>query len=174
MATLPEIKETLQQAVLAAYQVEHKEYADNWRNIETKAQGNAAVTGIFIAGVVAFLTKGITLSDLDRVFIIFATLALALSIIFSILALRTRDVPVPPLGSFMDYTVKRLVLITDVVDFHERYQRFDEEHFNRWRIAMDKTAVGLRKKADQLWYAQVLLVSAILTFAITILVKAVS
>lgn len=171
MATISETKETLRKAVLDSYRDEYKEYADNWRNLETKAQGNVAVAGIFIAGVFAFITKtDSALNEIEKFFFFLAIGFLVSSVIFSIFVLRTRSVPVPPLGSFMDYTVKRL-LVVDNADFHERLQRFGSDHFNTWRKVMAETEKAIRLKADRLWIAQILLMGAILTVAILTFIK---
>ena len=44
----------LHQKVLDPYQAEYKDLFDAWKNIETKAQGAATTSGIFLAAAFAF------------------------------------------------------------------------------------------------------------------------
>ncbi len=174
MPTISEKKESLKQTVLDSYREEYKDYADNWRNLETKAQGNIAVAGIFIAGVFAFLTKGnYTPNEYDRFLLLLSIGFLVASIVASIFVLQTRTVKVPPLGSFVDYQIKRILKVDDA-DFHERVRRFGLEHFNKWREVMDAMDKTVQSKADRLWIAQILLMAAILSIALLTFIKVVA
>jgi hypothetical protein len=171
MATISEAKESLKKVVLESYLDEYKEYVANRRNLETKAQGNVAIAGIFIAGIFAFITKSdFGHNDFERLFVLLAMLFLVSSIVFSILVLRARTVPLPPLGSFTDYSVKRLLQVEDT-EFHERLRRFSSDHMNRWRMVITKVDKETNLKADRLWIAQVLLVIAILSAALMAIIK---
>ncbi|MDQ3474098.1 MAG: hypothetical protein M3447_10210 [Acidobacteriota bacterium] len=57
MVTDLEIRETWRKATLDAFLDEYREQTETWRSLETKAQGNIAVAGIFVAGSLAYITK---------------------------------------------------------------------------------------------------------------------
>lgn len=174
MATISESKESLIKAVLESYLDEYKESIANRKNLEAKAQGNVAIAGIFIAGIFALITKSDShLNEVERFFLLIAMGFLVSSIVFSILVLQARTVPLPPLGSFIDYSVKRLLQVDDI-DFHERLQRFSNNHLNRWRKVMSKVDTEVKLKASRLWIAQVLLVAAILSAALLAIIKVAS
>jgi hypothetical protein len=50
-----EPREVLLRDALDAYQKEYRELIDKWRNLEGKAQGVVTVSGIFLAGMFAFI-----------------------------------------------------------------------------------------------------------------------
>lgn len=171
MATIASAKESLGKLVLESFFDEYREYTENWRSLETKAQGNIAIAGIFVAGVFAFLTKSGSTPDVyERFFLLIAIFLLIFSVIFAMLVLRTRIVPIPPLGSFMDYSARHLLLLAES-EFPERFRRFNSDHTNTWREVISKTTKSLRSKAFYLWIAQVLLMSAIISVAILAVIK---
>lgn len=171
LPTITETKEHLRKSTIDAYYDEYKEYANYWRNLEAKSQGNVAVAGIFIAAAFTVITKTEPqLSEVERLLLLLSVGFLFMSVIFSILVLRIRRIPAPPLGSFADYTVKRL-LEADDAEFHERLRRFRNDHVNKWRSVMARTAKAVQLKADRLWVAQVLLILAVLMVAALAAVK---
>lgn len=174
LPTITETKEHLRKSTIDAYYDEYKEYANYWRNLEAKSQGNVAVAGIFIAAAFTVITKTEPqLSEVERLLLLLSVGFLFMSVIFSILVLRIRRIPAPPLGSFADYTVKRL-LEADDAEFHERLRRFRNDHVNKWRSVMARTAKAVQLKADRLWVAQVLLILAVLMVAALAAVKIIS
>jgi len=174
MADVDSTKESLQKLVLESFYEEYREYSENWRNLETKAQGNIAIAGVFVGGVFAFLTKSGSTPDVYERFILLITITLLiLSVIFAMQVLRTRIVLVPPLGSFMDYSVKHLLEV-DETEFAERVRRFNRDHVKKWREVMQKTSTSLHSKASYLWIAQILLMIAIFAIAILTIKKAVT
>jgi len=171
LASLTQTKDSLRQLVIDAYRDEHGERIANWRNVETKAQGNVAVAGIFIAGVFAFITKsGEALTHYENFILLIAVLFLISSVIFSILVLQIRTIPEAPLGSFLDYTVKRLLPL-DPDEFFERVSTFNAEHSKEWRTVTNETIKILQLKADRLWIAQRLLVIAISSVALATVIR---
>lgn len=171
MPTISETKESLRKSAIDAYRDEYKEYANFWRNLEAKAQGNITVTGIFIGGIFVLITKSESrISEPERFFLLLSIGLLFLSVIFSVLVLKTRNIPAPPLGSFMDYSVKRLLEVEDA-DFHERVRRFNNDYFNKWQGVTTQMVKALRLKASRLWAAQILLMVAILTVSMLAAVR---
>lgn len=168
--TAAETKQGLWESTIDAYYDEYKEYANYWRNLETKAQGSITVAGIFIAGAFALITKAGAPSETERAFLLFAVGFLLASVIFSILALKIRRIPAPPLGSFMDHSVSRLVELGDA-EFNKRLGRLKVEHVNKWRSVMKRTTEAIKLKAERLWVGQLLLIMAVLTVAVLVSVK---
>jgi hypothetical protein len=165
LATISETKQTLRKSVVESYREEYKEYANYWRNLEAKAQGNVAVAGIFIAGSFAFITRADpTLNVAERFFLLLSMGVLFLSVVFSVLVLKIRRLPAPPLGSFADYSVRH-ILEVNAASFHERLRRFNNDHLNMWRNVTRQMVQALQVKADRLWVAQYLLITAILIVA---------
>jgi hypothetical protein len=174
MNNIIEAKEKLRKILLDLYQEEYNEYAVNRRNLETKAQGNVAIAGIFIAGLFAFITKtDYHPNHIESFLLLLVLVFLVSSIIFSVLVLQTGRVPIPPLGSFAGYSVKRLLQI-DETDFDERLRRFSGDRIYIWRTVIDKIDKGVKVKAKRLWIAQVLLMAAILSVALLAIIEVVN
>src|ERR1043165_7035429 len=92
--TISEAKESLKRTVLDSCYDEYKEYVANRRSLETKAQGNVGIAGIFIAGVFAFITKSdFPRNEVERIILLTALGFLVSSVVFSILVLQARTVP---------------------------------------------------------------------------------
>lgn len=86
MATFEETRESLRKVTLDAYRDEYNQDTETWRSLETKAQGNIAVAGIFIAGSLAYLTKSdLRLEHHEEIFLLIAIVCLIVSVILSIL-----------------------------------------------------------------------------------------
>jgi hypothetical protein len=171
LSTISQAKDSLRKLVLEAYRDEHKEYVANWRNLETKAQGTVAVAGIFIAGVFAFLTKSdASITQYENFLLLMAVGFLVSSVISSVLVLKTRKFPQPPLGAFVDHSVKYLLPVDDST-FFERLERFNVEYPETWRVVIKETEKIVRLKADRLWIAQILLVFAISSVALATVIK---
>jgi hypothetical protein len=114
IASAGKVKETLLKLVIESYRDGYKELADAWRNLETKAQGNIAISGIFIGGVFAYIQKvDPQLQQNEKVLLGLAAFFLVVSVIFSVISLKIRTVPAPPLGGFVDK------LVTDLIECAE-------------------------------------------------------
>jgi hypothetical protein len=99
MTALQGIGATLRDATLVAYLEEYKELTETWRSLESKAQGNIAVAGIFIAGSLAYLEKlSPQLQRHEQVFLLIAIACLIVSVILAILALKTQTITPPTAG----------------------------------------------------------------------------
>lgn len=171
MAKVAKTKKSLGKHVVESFFDEYKEHTENWRSLETKAQGNIALAGVFVAGVFAFLTRsGATPDAYERFILLITIFFLISSVIFAMLVLKTRIAPVPPLGSFMDYSARHLLLVSES-EFLERIGRFNSDHVIKWREVIGKTNESIRSKALYLWIAQVLLMIAIISIAILSAIK---
>jgi len=155
-----EKKAELRDKALQASYDEYKEQVAAWRNLDTKAQGNVTVAGIFIAGIFTYLSK-FTLAGLAEAgFLLLALLSLVGCVLLSLFVLRVRDVPPHYLGAFMRWMVKTLKGKTD-----EAFQRYlpllYEDHAELWHESYEKFAKKNKHKGDLLWATQLLLIFAI-------------
>ena len=95
---------------LDSFKEEHRELSDTWRHIETKAQGTAAIAGIFVASVFAFIRfLSEDSAQIEKVLLVFALFFLGLSILFSIAALWVREVTAAPVGDTLHKLVSDLL-----------------------------------------------------------------
>lgn len=161
------IKETLPNKVVEAYSNAYKELTDNWRALETKAQGNIAIAGIFIGGAFAFIQKiGPNLILAEKVGLITALVFLTLSVLFAVRALRVQIVPAPFFGEFVEGSVRRLLEITDEAEFNRRFINFVNDHAAKWQNILIEVNEQLRDKAANLKNAQRFLIAAILAVSL--------
>jgi hypothetical protein len=160
--TLVQAKESLLKAVLDSYQEEYKRIINNWNRLETKAQGSVAIAGIFIAGAFAYLRENIALMQCyQKIMLGAGIICLLIAVLFSILALRIRQLPVPPMGKYVDRLVCDLLTINDK-ELFERIPLLIKDQISGWRQARDGLLDSNSRKAKNVWIGQILLVVAIL------------
>lgn len=161
------IREFLRKTLLDSYQDEYKEISDIWRVLETKAQGNIAIAGIFIAGAFAFIGK----IERQTFWLEKELLFLVISVVFSVLVLKVRQVYFPPMGGFIDQMFIDHLKITNDDELLARFPRFINDQAKAW----EKVKINLERqnklKARFLGFAQWFLLIAILTVALATLLK---
>jgi amino acid transporter len=167
LTNLKTIQESLRNATLAAYVEEYKEQTETWHNLESKAQGNIAVAGIFIAGSLAFLEKlgAQQLQQYEKVFLVIAIVCLIISVILAIFTLKTQTIDAPPLGSFVGHYTTRLLKLDAEAKLLVYLESFFNEHVSQWKVVMDQMREANAFKARYLWAAQRWLIAAILAVA---------
>lgn len=173
IASAGKVKETLLKLVIESYRDGYKELADAWRNLETKAQGNIAISGIFIGGVFAYIQKVDPQLQLnEKVLLGLAAFFLVVSVIFSVISLKIRTVPAPPLGGFVDKLVTDLIeCAEDDGDLITRIPALCYDQISGWRDVEIKVVESIRLKARSLKGAQIFLTVAILTVGLLTLLK---
>lgn len=160
----------LREKALTASYDEYKELVAAWRNLDTKAQGNATVAGIFIAAAFTYLTKFTLDGRVEAGILLLALLCLVGCVLLSLGVLRVRNVPPHYLGGFMRRTVANLKGKTDE-DFRGYLPLFYEEHADLWHDSSQKFAAANRRKGKLLWAAQVSLIAAILSAALLVALR---
>ena len=167
------VKETLLKLVIDSYRDGYKELADAWRNLETKAQGNIAISGIFIGGVFAYIQKvDPQLQQNEKVLLGLAAFFLVVSVIFSVISLKIRTVPAPPLGGFVDKLVTDLIeCAEDDGDLITRIPALCYDQISGWRDVEIEVIESIKLKARSLKGAQIFLTVAILTVGLLTLLK---
>ena len=125
----------LEQAV-ESYREEYRELAQDWHALDTKAQGSIAVAGIFLAGTFAFI-RNLTATDATGflVLLVVTVIALLAAVLFGILALRIREVLVPPLGEQYKTLVDDLARAGDLDTNDDRFTNFLNDECGRWHEA---------------------------------------
>ena len=175
MEDASKIREFLRKTLLDSYRDEYKELADIWRGLETKAQGNIAIAGIFIAVVFAFIREAGQQSYwAERACLGLALIFLVISVIFSIMVLRVRQAPFPPMGGFVDKMFIDHLNIKDDAELLERLPLLINDQAKAWRQVKEMVVTSNKSKARNLWAAQVFLLAAILTFATLTLLRIIS
>lgn len=138
-----------------AFREEYKELSENWRHLDTKAQGNIAISGILLAAAVAFLgrTHGVPCVA-ERVLIVLAIANLALTIVLAVICLRVRWVEGPP------HFGARQQMVSDLMQAEEQTARASRlgdllnEEISQWTASNHETRVAVESKAKVLAWAQ--------------------
>ena len=165
MATSQETRETWRKTTLDAFRDEYREHSEIWRSLENKAQGNIAVAGIFVAGSLAYLTKSdVKLYPHEVIFLLAAVVCLIVSVVLSILTIKTQEITPPPLGSFVNHFT-RVLLGMDPICFKGFLATFYADHANQWIKVIAELRESNETKAQLLWRAQEFLIAAILAVA---------
>ena len=172
MSNVSEIHERMRKAALDAYLEEYKQLKETWRSIETKAQGSIAVSGIFIAGALAFLTKQESqLRCPDKLLLFIGLACLIASVILAILVLRTLVTTVPPLGNVVGPYAMGMVSVPEEADLLLHTDAFFTDLVSRWDNIINEVSNTNEAKADTLWSAQLFLIFAIIAVAVLALLK---
>jgi hypothetical protein len=156
-------------ALEASYD-EYKELTGTWRTLDTKAQGNITVAGIFVAAAVAYLTKFERPGLGEKFFLLFAVVFLVICIILSVIALLIRDVPPHYLGGFMREMVKDLEGAT-AEELKVYLPAFYNLHANLWGSTSQKLSDANNVKGECLLLSQGSLLLAIFSAAALVVLK---
>jgi hypothetical protein len=161
--------ELREKALVASYD-EYKELTGAWRNLDTKAQGNITVAGIFIAGAFGYLTKFTEPVAFEAVTLSLTVVSLVLCVVLSVLALRVREVPPHYLGDFMREMVGNLEDKTDE-EFREYLPAFYTIQAKGWGESSKELIAANESKGRRLWQAEVCLITAILLAAVLVVFR---
>jgi hypothetical protein len=88
-------------------------------------------------------------------------ICLLISVAFSIMALRIRKLPAPPMGEYLDRVVCDLLQVKDS-ELLERIPLLVQDQITGWRIVRKGLGDSNLCKAKNIWIGQILLVVAIL------------
>ena len=170
MATDSNPRQTLLTDALGQYRAEYALLADRWKVLETKAQGTAAIAGIFVAGVFA-ITR-----DLDEATPFYelwllagVILLLTTAILFAVRALFIRNLVDPPAGSQLEQVAMDVVTLDDE-QFADHLPAVYSEQFTVWREANEALRHAVVAKAVAVWRGQLVLAAAVLLMAMVCLV----
>lgn len=138
-----------------AFREEYKELSENWRHLDTKAQGNIAISGILLAAAVAFLGRAQTVPCVaERVLSVLAIANLALTIVLAVISLRVRWVEGPPHFGATQQMVSDLLRAEDQAARSSRLADLLNEEISQWATCNDESRVAVDSKARVLSWAQ--------------------
>jgi hypothetical protein len=155
---------------LETYREEYRELSDNWRNLDTKAQGLGAIAGIFLAAVFAWgRNLPADFGPVQRWMLVAAIVLLVVTIAFAVLALHVRMVAAPPLG---DETAN---MVTDILQKHKveempaRLVAFYNDQIEPWKDTNEDTRRHCLSKAFRIQVGQVaVLLAAVIVAALAV------
>lgn len=157
-------------SVITAAKENYAEQSAIWRDLERKAQGNIAVCGVLLAGILAFIRMFLTENLIQvpvlqsGVFWVFAPwvfkFVLTISIVYlfkSILlalqVLNVRECDSPPHAGAIQDMVTDLLDAGDVAD-PQRVCNLHYDQIASWSVANNSVADANAVKASDLWRAQ--------------------
>jgi len=167
-----ELKHKLFISLLDAHSNEYRHLLEVWRDLERKAQGVIAISGVFLAAAFAFVRQiDCGTQDIEKVLLCIAIVLLVTSVLISVLVLRIREVRIPPGGEFINNLVDDILKIDESSVSSERYSGFI---FDQVRISHDvneEMSNANESKAKHLWRAQLSVICAIGVVAITTIIS---
>jgi len=151
----------LREVVLGAYQAEAKSLVDSWGILEGKAQASASITGVFIAGALAFAHDLSTQrGNVFNTLFVIAILLLVVSAICAVWALSIRSIVAPPSGGDVEELVTDLLRVSTAGDTDERYVNYLQDLARRWQRSLTSYRTANQTKAEWIARAHGLLICA--------------
>lgn len=188
-------KPAVLQVVLDAYRTGYATLADDWRNLDTKAQGTVTIAGIFLAGVFGFVKtlserKTVVVGSLkaipdlciplvnycasratvENVLLAIGVVGLFIAVLLAVLALRVRFIPAP-FGDQVDKMAKDVICLLDTEPTRDTKTEFLNQQTVAWREALDGIVVAYTQKATKLAWAQGALVGGATIVTILTLIE---
>ena len=167
-----EVEARLRREALASYHDVYRDLAENWRHLDSKAQGTTAIAGVFLAGALALInTLPEDALDSTKIAYTASVVLLTASIALSVWALMIRDYfDVAPWGDSLHKVVEELIdsgehADPDVLRRHVGTQR------KMWSEAVEKIAQINSDKAMTLKWAQGVVFAAVFVACAGILYK---
>lgn len=162
--------ETAQKEVLESYRREFDQLTSTFRDLDGKAQGTAAIAGVFLAACVGFSGK---LEDFNfslfRGVLAIAVVSLVAVVAFSLRTLAIRDVTSAPSGESVQNILTQLRGIESDADFETRLGFLYGDITSLWKACVRDRREANAAKASHVWSAQRSLVASALLVAILIL-----
>jgi hypothetical protein len=160
------MRQDLAKTVRDSYRGRYDDLVQAWRASDTKAQGTAAIGGVFIAALFAFVRDAATRNaePAMAVVLIAAAVLTSLSVGASLLALRMRRVPAPPLGKATEDLVTDILACPDD-ELAARLSSFYRDDASLWRQVDDEVYAVSGCKTRWVWASQLLLFAAIIVMS---------
>lgn len=156
---------------LTAHKGQYKELAEIWRDLDSKAQGTIAVSGVFLAGALAFIRALTAAATTAEKLVLTATAGfLALSIVFALIVLWVRSVRAAPLGGSLDGLVQDLIAADDGTS-PQRLLNYYRDQAGMWQVTNRDVEKVNTRKARFLLAGQITLVMAIICAAVVTLMR---
>ena len=154
-----------------AQKEEYKEIWEQWKVIDSKAQGVIVVSGIALTGLFAVLRDNPPKEGLSRCFVSISVFLAFLAAVSALLALRVRTVKSAPLGKPIAELVAEIqAKPQDSQNLPERYARLLNDIRNLWARPLEDNNAAMSDKASWVWVAQLSVVASMLALgAVTLL-----
>jgi len=162
-------RDALAKLVLESHQAEYRELSENWRLLDTKAQGATAIGGVFLAAAFAFARDGASqLVVCQKALLTIAIVCLVGSVVLAVLALRVRGSALPPIGEQFEDLVND-ILRAPTEEHAARLQGMTRDQARLWKEASVEAASHNENKANLLrWSVSVLLIAIVAVAALAI------
>jgi len=167
-----EVSIALLKRALESYGDHYKDLNETWRGLDTKAQGTAAVAGVFIAASFAFVAKlPAGLGGAARALLGLALLLLAATVVAAMSSMFVRTVRYPPSGPGIFKLVKDIREAGDPESGpSDRLPAFYQDQQRLWDKCIQDCQGKLDSKASLLKWAQGLLTASALIAVVLALV----
>lgn len=141
-----------------AYQDEYKDAIETYRDIERKAIAMTTISGVFLAGVFAFVREVSSNLFLVTEVLLIVTLVLILAtILFCLAAVFVFTYKMPPWGTEVSVLANDILKSTENADLNERYIRLIGDQNSSWEICVNEIHIKNEKKGRFLFFAQITL-----------------
>jgi hypothetical protein len=189
------IKTELLQASLSAYTSGYRVLADDWRNLDTKAQGTVAIAGVFLAGAFGFVKsitdrkpqiegsvavvsrfclisteKCVAKGTVESGLLALAVVGLFSAILLAVLSLRVRSIRSPS-GEEVDTMARDAATLIGTADESGISDRFIAEQRLLWLDAVEETFREYLQKAKHLARAQLAILLGATSVAVLTLIE---
>jgi len=162
--------QTAQREILDTYRKETEQLATAFRDLDAKAQGTATIAGGFLAASLAFLNRQGSLVSLPiRGVLLIGVLGLVSAIVFSLLALKIRNLTPPPSGEDVRNLLSKLANEPDYEVRTERLLYFYGDASELWRTFVEERRVTNLEKANHIWSAQKSLLATALSVSLILI-----
>lgn len=166
-----EPREMLLRDALDAYQKEYRELIDKWRNLEGKAQWVVTVSGIFLAGMFAFIRNPLLqpVRYYEQCLLTASVVLLVFSVISALLVQRLISVQKAPYGELLGTLVNDLINSGEISSDHISCYLIEQGTF--WKETNLTVQTGNKEKTISLLCAQCFLVLSILCCVFYTIIK---
>jgi hypothetical protein len=170
--TWEQLSLTVWREVLEGFKSAYDDSRDNWKTLDTKAQGVVAIAGIFIAGIVSLL-KDLPPGEMElpHLLLAFASIDSVGAVLCAAAALRIRPSTLPPAGKGTRDLAVGLLSPDHVPLLAELEMRFVQEQSDGWETSVKSVQGGNDKKANLLAGSQILLLGVVVPVLIVLLDK---
>jgi hypothetical protein len=156
---------------IEGYRTEYLQLSDTWDKLDSKAQGNIGVCGLFLAGMLAFIRALNESSDgVEKLSLTLICSLLFGSTFFAAKVLRVQDVPSGPVGESLNKLVQDLLRVESPVP-SERILNFGKDQTTIWNTVNVEFRNANSAKALNLTRAQWLLQGAVAVAAFIVIYK---
>ena len=160
----------LPRLALETYREEYRDLSETWRALDTKAQGQGGIAGIFLAALFAWARDlPAAFGGSERFLVISSILVLVAAIVGAVFAMQVRSVAAPPLGEETAGMVRDILRKQKPEELSERLAAFYNDQIASWKDTNEDMRGHIESKAARIQFAQgALLLAAVLVSMLSI------